>query len=396
MKSHIFIVNDYTFPIHLKYLFAGTGASYEQNSIWLDWHVELLTDIKRIRSGDLVIFYIEGYRINNGFYGIFKVKNQEPLVHYLPFDDGFKPENLQNKLIYRTLIEPYEVYPAGVPEWEALDKLPIYSIEILWSLIYRKLKGKRGCTPLLPWESERLINMIRNKNKGKFIANSQFQGAFDWDQEKRSIVALPSKKEYFLPINYNFDALDAICYIQKNRKSYESYLKTTKALEVSPQYLRRSKSYENYLQLYFIENIGINSNLNPIVGNNIVWFGNEVSAGVGMQKIDILTICENETRKEFRLIELKDEPIKLDVIKQIEYYVNWDFIESGKHLKDAYNWNIQPVIVAPPINQKNNKKYILDEFKKYNQKGISLPILYFEFKINCETKDITFEQVDYY
>jgi hypothetical protein len=181
MKTHIFIVNDYTFPIHLRYLFAGTGASYGEKPIWVDWHIELLADIKRVRSDDLVIFYIEGSRETNGFYGIFKVKQQNPIVHHLPFDDGFKPENLQNKLIYRTLIEPYEVYSDGVPEWEALDKLPIYSIEILWSLIYRKLKGKRGCTPLLPWEAQRLIDMIRDRNSGKFIANSQFQGGFDWD-----------------------------------------------------------------------------------------------------------------------------------------------------------------------------------------------------------------------
>jgi hypothetical protein len=62
MKTHIFIVNDYTFPIHLKYLFAGTGASYRKEPIWVDWHIELLADIKRVRSGDLVIFYIEGSR----------------------------------------------------------------------------------------------------------------------------------------------------------------------------------------------------------------------------------------------------------------------------------------------------------------------------------------------
>jgi hypothetical protein len=398
MKTHIFIVNDFTFPIHLKYLFAGTGASYRKEPIkepiWVDWHIELLADIKRVRSGDLVIFYIEGSRETNGFYGIFKVKNQNPLVHHLPFDDGFKPENLQNKLIYRTLIEPYEVYSDGVPEWEALDKLPIYSIEVLWSLIYRKLKGKRGCTPLLPWEAQRLIDMIRDRNSGRFIANSQFQGGFDWDAEKRIVVTTQSTEIYPMPTNYDFNPVDAICYIQENKKSYEYYLKTTKHFEVLPQYLRRSRSYENYLQLYFVENIGLDHKLNPIVGNNVVWFGNEVSAGVGMQKIDILTICQNEGRKEFRIIELKDEPVKPDIVEQIEYYVNWASQNSGKHLQEAYSWNIQPVIVAPPLNRRNRKD-IFDEFRRYNQKKISLPILYFEFKIDCEAKNIIFDQIDY-
>jgi len=62
---------------------------------------------------------------------------------------------------------PHEVYSYGVQEWEALDKLPIYATEVQWTLIYRKLKGKRGCTPLLPWEAERLVDMIRDKNDGR-------------------------------------------------------------------------------------------------------------------------------------------------------------------------------------------------------------------------------------
>ncbi len=35
-----------------------------------------------------------------------------------------------------------------------------------------------------------------------------------------------------------------------------------------------------------------------LFGNNVIWFGNEVACGVGMQKIDILTICQNGEKKE--------------------------------------------------------------------------------------------------
>lgn len=395
MKTHVFIVNDDTFPTHLKYLFAGTGASYgTKKPIWMDWHIGLLSDIKRVRSGDLVLFYIEGTKETNGFYGIFKIAAQNPVVFHQPYQNGFLPDLSGNKLIYRTLIEPYEVYSEGVPEWEALDKLPVYATEIQWSLIYRKLKGKRGCTPLLPWEAERLIDMIRNKNSGRPIANTQFTKGFDWDKKNRKIVITDIKLNYPLPRNYNFDPLEAICYIQNNQKSFESYLKSSKNFEVSPRCLRMNRSYENYLQLYFIENIEINPALKPIVGDNVIWFGNEVACGVGMQKIDILTICKNGGKKEYRLIELKDEPIQPEIVHQIEYYVNWASQNSGRHLDGAFSWNIQPVIVAPPHSSKNWQS-VVNALRDYNQKRISLPILYFEFDIDCKNKTINFQLQNY-
>lgn len=364
MRTHVFIVNDDTFPSHLKYLFAGTGAKEKDDDIGL------LSDIKRVRPGDFVLFYIEATtKVKGGFYGIFKVANEMPLVFHVSGQNGLQP-NLGKKLIYRTLLEPYEVYSEGVPEWEALDKLPVYATEIQWSLIYRKLKGKRGCTPLLPWEAQRLIDMIRNKNAGNPITNNQFTGGFDWDINNRRIITTPNRQNYPYSRVFNFNVLELICGLQ-----------------------RRRRAYEVHLQLYFTENIGINPNLNPIGGNNVIWFGNEVACGVGMQKIDILTICQNNDRKEYRLIELKDEPVQPEVIGQIEYYVNWASQNSGRHLDGAFDWNIQPVIVAPPHNT-NNWQSVINAFRNYNQKRISLPILYFEFKVDCG-RAIIFEQQDY-
>lgn len=395
MRTHVFIVDDDTFPIHLKYLFAGTGAYNQQREIWVDWHIGLLSDIKRIRVGDFVIFYIEATKkVKGGFYGIFKISDSNPIVFHTPQQMGFQPNLSSNKLIYRTLLEPYEVYSDGVSEWEALDKLPIYATEIQWSLIYRKLKGQRGCTPLLPWEAKRLMDMIRKKNSGKPTANGQFKGGFEWDNEKRKIVPTTLRTKYSFPREYKFNSLEAICFIQNHQKSYESYLKSLQHFEVSAQHLRRNKSYENYLQLYFTENIGINTNLNPIVGNNIIWFGNEVACGVGMQKIDILTICQMDEKVEYRIVELKDEPVGSEVVEQIKYYVNWASQDNdeGRHLDGAFSWNIQPIVVAPPHNPRNWQS-VIDAFRDYNQKQISLPILYFEVTTQCG-KTISFQKIN--
>jgi len=77
-------------------------------------------------------------------------------------------------LIYRKRIAPYEVYKNGVPEWTAIDKLPTYSKEILWTLIYRKMKAKRGNTMLFPWETEKLMNLIRAENQGRALNGNNF------------------------------------------------------------------------------------------------------------------------------------------------------------------------------------------------------------------------------
>ncbi len=365
MRTHIFIVNDSTFHYHLQYLFAGTGARDK------DWHIGLLKDIKRVRAGDYVIFYIEANRrTKGGFYGIFKISDQRPLVFHTPGLEGKKPQK-SKKLIFRTIIEPFEVYSEGVSEWEALDKLPIYATEVQWTLIYRKLKGQRGCTPILPWESEKLVDMIRNKNRGNPISCHNSNTGLDWDPNNRRIIITPKKQEYNLPRNYNYDLINEI----DNK-------------------MKRKHSYEDYLQLFFTENILFDQRLSPIVGDNIFWFGNEVPCGVGMQKIDLLTINKINNHNEYRIIELKDEPIRPEIIYQIEYYTNWASQDLGRHLEGAFSWNIQPVIVAPTLSRRNQER-VFSYFHIYNNRQISRPILYFEFIISPSRDTVIFNKINY-
>ena len=193
---------------------------------------------------------------------------------------------------------------------------------------------------------------------------------FDWDVTNRRMITTSQRQAYPYSRNFNFDILKAICDLQRKRRAYEVHL-----------------------QLYFTENTGINTNLDCIVGNNLVWFGNEVACGVGMQKIDILTICQDEEKRRYRLIELKDESVHPEVVDQIEYYINWAPQNNGRYLDGAFDWNLQPIIVAPPHNPRGWQN-VVNAFKNYNKKGISLPIIYFEFKIECG-RYIKFYQVSY-
>lgn len=130
--------------------------------------VGMIADLNRIRVGDNIVFYLQ-QNIEKGikegkFFGIFKVKER---VGFLDNNDTnqFLSEELGKSLTFRILIKPDNVYPEGVAEWEALDDINNIQSpnQILWSLIYRKLKGNRGNTMITIFEFERLKQLIKIK-----------------------------------------------------------------------------------------------------------------------------------------------------------------------------------------------------------------------------------------
>jgi len=371
MTTHVFIVNENSFPIHLQYLFAGTGAGEKEE------HFGLLADIKRTRPGDNVIFYLE--RV--GFYGIFKVADEPKYV----FVDNSSPTYLENvlkkKLIYRVKIVPHEVYPKGISEWEALDKLPLYAQDVIWSLIYRKLKGNRGCTPITLDEADRLIDMIKGKNKRTLPKLSGNQSYY-WDKNDIEIKI----------INQEFN------YTGK-RSSGPNLIKEMIIRD------KKHRAFEDVLQAYFTESIGCDKKLDEITGSKkeIIWLGNEVACGVGMQKIDIFTITSDaRNNREFRIIELKDESLYSGILNQVWRYVNW----TTSYLKGAINSNIQPIIVARTVERKTkylnnpkptkeweNRKETIKAIQDFNKLNIAKLIRVFEYSF--EDEEILFEELKY-
>lgn len=371
MTTHIFIVDENTFPIHLQYMFAGTGAGDK------DEHIPLLADIKRLRPGDEIIFYL----LNVGFYGIFKVAKEEKYVFVDNSKTTYLQESLKKKLIYRAKIEPYIVYENYISEWDALDKLPLYAQDVIWSLIYRKLKGNRGCTPITPDESRRLIEMISNTSINALppINNSQ---SYTWNKNNRKIEIINKKYLYNGPRDESPDLITLM--IKKYNEGH---------------------AFEDILQAFFTENIGINKQIDSIAGslNNIIWIGNEVFCSVGMQKIDIFTILSDERdNKEFRIIELKDEGLAPQIAGQIEKYTNW----TNSYLKNAINSNIQPIVVAKSIEKRyrnknksvetkawRDRELAISAIKQFNNKKISKIVKIFEFKFSDD--NIIFEEATY-
>ncbi|HHW59214.1 MAG: hypothetical protein WBH58_01870 [Bacteroidales bacterium] len=383
MTTHVFIVDINTFKYHLEYLFAGTGAQdlyidFNNNSnSSLNYAIEnnlvsMISDSQRIRKGDYIIFYLQqnkAKKVYEGkFYGIFKAKENHS---FLDNNDKnqFLKDNLNKSLTFRTIIEPYKVYPIGVTEWEALDEIKYIQSpnQMLWSLIYRKLRANRGNTMITIYESERLIKLIKDKNNGKTLNCNNFT----FDTNTQEIIGNNAKYPY------------------TGRKEN---------INILPRLINKfnqGKSFEPHLQAYIVQNIGrkTHNNLDNLLVNNydVEWIGNEVYCGVGMQKIDIMLSLIKDDERIIEPIELKSVCATPDIIFQIQRYIDW--IEQY-YIPNRIS-DIQPVIISKKISNKQSSNYslLINNFKNLNDKNIILPLKYIEFEII--NNNIIFKEILY-
>ena len=387
MTTHVYIVDTTTFKYHLEYLFAGTGAK----DYFIDFNnkkntklnhtlennlVGMIADSQRIRKGDYIIFYLQqnySEKVWEGkFYGIFKAIDD---LSFLDNNDKkqYLKKELRKSLTFRTLIEPFEVYPKGVTEWEALDEIKNIQSpnQMLWSLIYRKLKGNRGNTMITIYESERLFKLIRDKNERQTISGKSF--------------------------TYNLDTQEIIT----SKRSSFKYSGRKEPINILPRLIskfKNNKSFEPHLQTYIVQNIGRNTNKsldNSLLKNlpKIEWIGNEVSCGVGMQRIDImLSLSDSNNKRIVMPIELKSTDAEINHLTQIQRYIDW--------LEQYYIPNrisdILPVIISKRVVNKNSDKYkaLVDAFSNFNNKNAKhLPLKYIEYDL--DQNNLTFQEIKY-
>ncbi len=365
MTTHVFIVDAQTFQFHLQYMFVGTGAGTKtidfnnSTSTSLNYAVEnglvgMIADFSRVRVGDFVIFYLQqnkGAGIGEGkFYGVFKVKG----TVFLDKNSQYLNNQLGKHLIFRGLIEPKDVYSEGVTEWEALDEIKHISsaYQMLWSLIYRKLKGNRGNTMITLYESERLIKLIRDKNK-----------------------RLPLSGH-----NFCFDIASQKIITTNNNCSYQGVQETIVILPRLCQKAQQRKQFEAHLQAYLLQHFEHTIVSNFFSGCDLEWLGNEVSCGVGMQSIDIMASLTDEDGNHIILpIELKSCEVYVEIVTQVQRYINW--IEQY-YIPNRIS-DIQPVIICNKTD-KLSQRYtdFTDKVNVFNIKNNTLPLAYIEFEIN--------------
>lgn len=308
--AHVFIVDQTTFKYHLKYMFAGTGARDKLSPFLQDWDIDypsttermlvgMIADISRIRINDKVVFYLQSQDGMPGmFFGVFRVSSQ-------PFfdendDDNYLADSTQKGLSFRVLLEPDAVYAKGVTEHEYLDSLQgkTSPADLCWSLIYRKLKGNRGCTMIMDYEFDDLLLKLQQKNNNAVLTAA----GYSFDADANEIIGM---------------------------KRTFSYRGRRDSLNILPRLIykhSRNNAFESHLQAYIMQNCDeapLRDMLIP-VDDADVFIGNEVSCGVGMQRIDVMLKQETENEVYIRIIELKDEaPYEDIVLRQLPWYLEW-------------------------------------------------------------------------
>jgi predicted RNA-binding protein len=387
MTTHVFIVDLVTFKYHLEYMFAGTGAKDEivdfNNTPTSALHptkenmlVGMTADANRVRKDDLIIFYVQ-QNLQKGiyegkFFGIFRAKQDWSFLDNNDEDQYLKNE-LVKSLTFRTLIEPYKVYPEGVTEWEALDEIKHIQSpnQMLWSLIYRKLKGNRGNTMITIYESERLCQLIRNKNNRTELPCDNISISFDADIQR----------------------------IVNSDEPLRQYTGRQEEFNIFPRLKKKfldRKSFEPHLQSYIVRNIGkgLNKSLDSLLPRKcaIEWIGNEVSCGVGMQRIDVmLSLIDNEQRIIIP-IELKACEPNEDNVIQIQRYIDW--IEQY-YIPNRQS-DIQPLLIAEKIDNASPKfKRVIQSFNGFNSSNQQRCkcLKYMEYEIT--NSSINFRMVEY-
>lgn len=131
---------------------------------------------------------------------------------------------------------------------------------------------------------------------------------------------------------------------------------------------------------------------NLLNGLSFEWLGNEVSCGVGMQRIDVMLSLIEDNRRIVVPIELKSIAANTNNIIQIQRYVDW--------LEQYYIPNrisdIQPVLISKKITNKTseNFKRIIESFKQFNKKNNQcMPIKYIEYELDGD--NLEFQEISY-
>jgi hypothetical protein len=170
---------------------------------------------------------------------------------------------------------------------------------------------------LLPWEVERLRSLIEDENHGDKLCGD----GYELDRGSCTIKATSTSHGYDFGEPLTLDVKD----IGKGETAFQAYV-----LE----------------QL----SVGENTFLPEVFGRDIVWIGNEVFAGSGMQKIDVLTMERmDETNYQYRIIELKHPKSTAGTktaAEQLRYYVEWARQDCGGHIVGGTKFNIRPELVV--------------------------------------------------
>ncbi len=222
------------------------------------------------------------------------------------------------------------------------------------------------------YESERLCQLIRNKNRRNSLAVNNRCLSFDATTQRIVCLDIP-------------------------RNEYNGRQEELNVLPRLEHKLIERQAFEVHLQSYIVKCIGrgINHRLDSIIldGCSMEWLGNEVSCGVGMRKIDIAVSLVQGNQRIIVPIELKSRKADPVDVGQLQRYIEW--------LRQYYIPNrqsdIQPILLSQAYPRRNSNGYenLLEAFSVFNQSNHSdcNPLRYIEYSLVNHT--LSFERISY-
>lgn len=334
MRGHVFVVDRYSFPVHLARLFCGV-----KNPININSRLSLYADLLCIREGDLIFFYqrrIDESRRERGFRGVFKAISypffddedlfweDNAVLGKCPYCDAPYSEKdgkcpkckkeldptrhiLPNRVLI-TVAQEYGYFEKPVDDNTAYINHTNHGM--LWTMLFRKVFGpgrERSVTPILPEEVEKLIRLLKRVN----------------DSKTSSFASNPYNPRKAIPVTID------LCELSEGpRVKYESALMAWMTANIDKEY----------------------PVLRDIVGpvEELEYFGNNVLYGIGGEKVDLLLLHKrNEMRYKATVIELKKNKIDKNAVEQIEDYSYWIAQLSTAYLiPPPENFEIQPVLIG--------------------------------------------------
>lgn len=270
--------------------------------------------------------------LESGFYGIFEVIDEPYIMEYTT---SFQPEKnvyglepyhnnvVNNYLWMRIKVRPKIIFPNPISEFTYLDD---FTDEVMsWTILYRKLFGKRSCTSIPPIEEQKLIRLLEN-------ANAQYQDTNkynDLDLNLTREYVIGERKFRFKP-DWNNDirggGIKLSHFVVSQIPSYITILPTEGLLESAILY-----ELSNPSQRVFLDSDSKDILFKAICHpqERVVWIGNQVVCSAGGSRSDVVTFqalsgqADDTQTSSINVIELKNQSLEPGDLQQVGKYARW-------------------------------------------------------------------------
>jgi hypothetical protein len=223
----------------------------------------------------------------------------------------------------RIKVRPKTIFPNPISEFTYLDD---FTDEVMsWTILYRKLFGKRSCTAFPPIEEQKLVRLLEN-------ANAHYQ-----DTNKYSDLDLSITREYlvgerrfrFKP-DWDNDirggGIKLSQFIANQIPSNTTILPSEGLLESAVLYELSNPSLR-----VFLDKVSKDILLKTVCypQERIAWVGNQVVCSAGGSRSDVVTFqavsgqADDTQTASINVIELKNQSVEPGDLGQAGKYARW-------------------------------------------------------------------------